>query len=237
MPSNPSSTSSAANFHCPVCGRDRPAEAGREAESVHGEVRQAMMDATTGWDGRAPVCDECLHLHRTAFIEKSLAAERGELSSLEAEVVRSLREQELITKNLNEAFEGTTTFGEHVADRVASFGGSWTFIILFVAIIGGWVAWNASREPAFDPFPFILLNLVLSCIAALQAPVIMMSQNRQQAKDRLRADHDYRINLKAELEVRHLNLKMDQLLTHQWRRLLEIQKIQVDLMEEVARKK
>src|SRR5205823_2265166 len=85
----------------------------------------------------------------------------------------------------------------------------------------------------FDPFPYILLNLILSCLAAIQAPIIMMSQNRLEARDRLRAEHDYRVNLKAELEIRHLHWKMDQLLTHQWRRLLEIQQIQTDLMEEL----
>jgi uncharacterized membrane protein len=237
MPPTSSFASDAPVFRCPVCGRDRPAESGREAESVHGDVRGLMLGTAPAWDGRAAVCEECLHRHRAGYIERCLAEERGELSSLESEVMKSLREQELIASNLNEAFEGTATVGERVADRVASFGGSWRFIILFAAVVAAWIAYNGGKEGAFDPFPFILLNLALSCVAALQAPVIMMSQNRQEAKDRLRADHDYRINLKAELEVRHLNLKMDQLLTHQWRRLLEIQKIQVDLMEELSRRK
>ena len=86
----------------------------------------------------------------------------------------------------------------------------------------------------FDPYPFILLNLVLSCLAAIQAPIIMMSQNRQEARDRMRAEHDYQVNLKAELEIRHLHRKVDQLLTHQWQRLLEIQRIQMELMEDLA---
>ena len=107
----------------------------------------------------------------------------------------------------------------------------------FGVILVVWIAINSiALIWRFDPYPFILLNLVLSCIAALQAPVIMMSQNRQEAKDRLRAEHDYQINLKAELEIRHLNAKIDLLLTHQWHRLLEIQQIQTELIEELARK-
>ena len=110
-----------------------------------------------------------------------------------------------------------------------------TVIISFAVVMAIWIVINTVallRRP-FDPFPYILLNLVLSCLASIQAPVIMMSQNRQEAKDRLRAEHDYRVNLKAEVEIRQINVKMDQLLTHQWQRLLEIQQIQTELMEEV----
>ncbi len=121
---------------------------------------------------------------------------------------------------------------------MAVFGGSWSFILCFGAVLLVWIAVNSIavlRQP-FDPYPYILLNLVLSCLAAMQAPIIMMSQNRQEAKDRMRAEHDYQVNLKAELEIRHLTWKMDQLLNHQWQRLLEIQKIQTELMEELLRK-
>jgi uncharacterized membrane protein len=158
------------------------------------------------------------------------------VSSLDKQVVKSLREQELVSGNLNVESDAQMTIGQRIADRVAGFGGSWSFILSFGAVLVGWIALNTSallRRP-FDPYPYILLNLVLSCLAAMQAPVIMMSQNRQEARDRLRAEHDYRVNLKAELEIRHLHWKMDQLLSHQWRRLLEIQQIQTDLMEELA---
>ncbi len=130
------------------------------------------------------------------------------------------------------------TLGERIADNVAKFGGSWRFIISFGVFLVMWMIINSIvllRRP-FDPYPFILLNLILSCLAAIQAPIIMMSQNRQEAKDRLRSEHDYRVNLKAELEIRHLHAKMDQLLTHQWNRLLQIQQIQVELIEEIAEK-
>lgn len=176
-----------------------------------------------------------MHHYRTEFVQQVLVTEKGELSSLDKEVVESLKEQELVVENLNKLIESQKTFGDDVADRVAAFGGSWRFIILFLAVLVAWIALNSSQLLAqpFDPFPFILLNLMLSFIAALQAPVIMMSQNRQEAKDRLRAENDYRTNLKAELEIRHINLKIDQLLTHQWRRLLEIQQLQLESMEEI----
>jgi uncharacterized membrane protein len=130
------------------------------------------------------------------------------------------------------------TLGERVADKLADFGGSWRFIGIFAGALFLWMAMNSTLlvwKP-FDPYPFIFLNLILSCLAAIQAPVIMMSQNRQEARDRLQAEHDYRVNLKAELEIRHLHEKIDHLLMNQWQRLLEIQQIQMDLMEEVAHK-
>jgi uncharacterized membrane protein len=164
-----------------------------------------------------------------------LEQEKGELSALEQEVVQSLREQEAISENTNVEFESGRTLGERLSDRLARFGGSWTFILLFGSVLVGWIILNTVvfARRTFDPYSFILLNLVLSCLAAIQAPIIMMSQNRQEAKDRLRAEHDYRVNLKAELEIRLLHAKLDQLLTHQWQRLLEIQQLQVDLMEEL----
>ena len=143
-----------------------------------------------------------------------------------------------VTRNLNLEEEERLTFGQHIADKVATFGGSWTFIISFGMFLGLWMAANvvmASRS--FDPYPFILLNLVLSTLAALQAPVIMMSQNRQASKDRLKADLDYEVNLKAELEIRHLHEKIDHILTRQWERLAEIQQIQLEMMQDPALRK
>ena len=123
-----------------------------------------------------------------------------------------------------------------MSDRLASFGGSWTFIGLFFAILVLWMAFNIAviAQVQFDPYPFILLNLVLSCLAAIQAPIIMMSQKRQEAKDRMRSENDYRVNLKAELEIRHLHEKIDHMLTRQWERLAEMQQIQLEIMQEVA---
>ena len=131
--------------------------------------------------------------------------------------------------------DDNNTFGQRIADKVASFGGSWTFIIIFVSFLLGWIAINAFVffNKGFDPYPFILLNLLLSCIAALQAPVIMMSQNRQGEKDREKAKNDYMINLKSELEIRMLHEKLDHLILHQEQSLIEIQKVQMDMMNDI----
>lgn len=162
----------------------------------------------------------------------------GELSTLELDVMKSMKDQGLLAKNVNVEFDRKLTLGERLADKVAEFGGSWRFIITFFIVMVMWIIMNSVlllRKP-FDPYPFILLNLVLSCLAAIQAPIIMMSQNRQEAKDRLRSEQDYRVNLKAELEIRYLHEKIDHLLAQQWQRLVEIQQIQMDLMEELVRK-
>ncbi|BCS32032.1 hypothetical protein TBR22_A12370 [Luteitalea sp. TBR-22] len=136
----------------------------------------------------------------------------------------------------NAAFDAQSTLGERVADRVARFGGSWTFIGLFAVIILGWMAVNEEQARPFDPYPFILLNLVLSCLAALQAPVIMMSQNRQGAKDRLDARADYEVNVRAELEVMALHAKVDQLRERDWSRVIDILERQARVIEALERR-
>lgn len=162
----------------------------------------------------------------------------GELSHLEVDVLKSINSNELLSENIEPEMNEKFSFGERLSDRIASFGGSWPFITLFFTFLFTWMGINvfllATR--AFDPYPFILLNLVLSCLAAIQAPIIMMSQNRQEARDRIRAEHDYKINLKAELEIRLLHEKVDHLLLQQNQRLIEIQQIQIDLMEDIMSK-
>ncbi|HKJ09073.1 MAG TPA: DUF1003 domain-containing protein, partial [Gammaproteobacteria bacterium] len=152
------------------------------------------------------------------------------------EVVQSLREHEILARNVDAEFEQQLTLGERLSDRLAEFGGSWTFLIAFGGVLALWIVVNTAllvRHP-FDPYPFILLNLVLSCLAAVQAPVIMMSQNRQEDRDRLRAQHDYQVNMKAELEIRQLHEKIDHMLSTQWQRLVEIQQVQLELMTEIT---
>jgi uncharacterized membrane protein len=168
-----------------------------------------------------------------------LESEKGELSTLEQEVVRSLREHELLSSNVDTQFEREWSLGDRLADRIATFGGSWSFLILFGVFLLAWIVLNSvvlvQRPP--DPYPYIFLNLVLSCLAAVQAPIIMMSQNRQEAKDRIRSKHDYQVNLKAELEIRHLHEKVDHLLSHQWDRLVEIQELQLELLTDLGAKR
>jgi uncharacterized membrane protein len=174
--------------------------------------------------------------YRKKHLEDLLQEEIGELSKLEKDVLHSINEDELLSRTIKSDIDKPLLgLGDRLADRIAEFGGSWTFIVSFFSFLFGWMAINvfflASRP--FDPFPFILLNLILSCLAAIQAPIIMMSQNRKESKDRQRAEHDYKINLKAELEIRMLHEKMDHMMLQQNQRLLEIQQIQVDLMEDI----
>lgn len=183
------------------------------------------------------ISHEVLNAARLDYVRSALEDQLGELTHLDEEVVDSLHKHEVLSaRPLDEAEEKESSFGARLADRIASFGGSWTFIMTFGGFLLVWIAGNvwflASR--AFDPYPFILLNLILSCLAAMQAPVIMMSQNRQETRDRRRAESDYKINLKSELEIRHLHEKVDYLLHQQATRLLEIQEIQLDLMRELA---
>jgi len=188
------------------------------------------------WDPSQPICDECLERYRAKYVEKVLEEEKGELTSLERDVLHSIEARQLLATDTNADFDQQLTLGQRVADRVAEFGGSWAFIFSFLFVMFAWIILNsvAVLQRHFDPFPFILLNLVLSCLAAIQAPVIMMSQNRQEAKDRLRAEHDYQVNLKAEMEIRNLHEKLDHLLTHQWERLAEIQQVQLDILQQLA---
>lgn len=223
--------------HCLVCGK--AARSLMQGRMVRSTIAEMIRGDFPSWSDEDFICLDDLNTYRSRFVEKVLEIERGELSQLEEDVVRSLKEQELISANTNEEISSSRTMGEKLSDGLASFGGSWTFLTCFSIGMGVWIIINtvvlATR--AFDPYPFILLNLLLSCLAAIQAPVIMMSQNRQEAKDRVRAEHDYRVNLKAELEIRHLHSKLDLLLTHQWQRLLEIQQIQTELLQQLANRR
>jgi uncharacterized membrane protein len=171
------------------------------------------------------------------YVASIVEDEIGELSGMEKEVIQSIGHNEILTENVEEEEDRAATFGERIADRVASFGGSWTFLIIFFIILFVWIGFNVAmlQAKAFDPYPFILLNLILSCLAAVQAPVIMMSQNRQADKDRARSEHDYKVNLKAELEIRLLHEKIDHLLIHEQKKLLEIQQVQIDLMQSIQK--
>ena len=203
---------------------------------MHGPLLDVIAKAAPEWTPDQDLCTNCLNRFRAQFVAQALEEQKGELSTLEADVINSLREHEVISRDTERQYESQLTVGERLADRVAEFGGSWKFILIFAGVLVGWIAVNTVvlTLHRFDPYPYILLNLVLSCLAAVQAPIIMMSQNRQEARDRMHAQHDYEVNLKAELEIRQLHWKLDQLLQHHWQRLLEIQRIQTDLMEELA---
>jgi len=218
---------------CQVCGSAvRP---NLRPGILAGPAVAALVKTAIGhWSDEQWICLSDLHAYRHAYVQSLLEAERGEITALDREVLDSLKAQETLSRNPDEERLEGLTFGQRLADQVAAFGGSWKFLMLFAGALAAWIGLNVIVlviRP-FDPYPFIFLNLLLSCLAAVQAPVIMMSQNRHEARDRVHAMHDYQVNLKAELEIRQLHQKLDHLLSHQWERLVEIQEIQMELMNE-----
>ncbi|ENV48337.1 hypothetical protein P255_01218 [Acinetobacter brisouii CIP 110357] len=224
---------------CTVCKKLFPLKDLIPSDGIRDVIAEAILKDSPEWSEQSFICRSDLTHYRIQYVHSLLKSEKGELTDLEQEVVLSMQNHELITKNVEVELDENWTFGERLADKIASFGGSWTFLICFFVFLVVWIVVNTSvvmLHPA-DPYPFIFLNLVLSCLAAIQAPIIMMSQNRQEAKDRLRSLHDYQINLKAELEIRHLHEKIDHLLSHQWERLAQIQEIQLDLLSEMNKRR
>lgn len=167
-----------------------------------------------------------------------MANEKEQLTKLQKIVQKSIEDENLIVENLLHPPIETMTVGQKVSDKVARFGGSWSFIITFIVILIVWIAFNATLPKAdqFDPFPFILMNLILSCIAALQAPIIMMSQNRQEEKDRKQNVNDYMINMKAEMEIKALHQKIDLLLEDEIRVLFDSQAKQLEMLKRIEEK-
>lgn len=224
---------------CAICGKSFPAKQLVSGEIIRKELAEEIAKTFPTWTSSMSICKADLSVVRGKYVHSLLESERGELSSLETEVIRSLRENDILSSNVDVEIDQNWTFGERLADKIADFGGSWSFLITFAIFLVIWILINsiALLWRPLDPYPFIFLNLILSCLAAIQAPIIMMSQNRQEAKDRIRSEHDYQINLKAELEIRHLHEKMDHLLSHQWERLVQIQELQLELLADINSKK
>lgn len=179
--------------------------------------------------------------HSQEQFRNFLLAKMETFTKHERDLIHRLMQRRHITRNTNKEFDEQLTFGQRLADKVAAFGGSWTFIMIFASVLLTWVILNtfilAKRNEAFDPYPYILLNLFLSMLAAIQAPVIMMSQNRQAAKDRLDAAHDYEVNLKAEMEIETLHEKLDELREQKWAELVEMQQEQIRLLTKLLEEK
>ncbi len=222
---------------CCICKKPMSPDQGQILDMIRPSLFQFIKKRLPDCDSKDFACFDDMRSLRKEYVKVVLEDELGELTQLDQEVVESLQQHELLSANISKQFERKLTFGERLSDRIAEFGGSWKFLIIFGGVLFVWIAINGVVlvTRAFDPFPFILLNLILSCLAAVQAPVIMMSQNRAEARDRLRAENDYKINLKAELEIRHLHEKIDHLLRRQYNRLFEIQQIQIELLEELGR--
>lgn len=188
------------------------------------------------WEAKRGICANCLEQYRAKKFIDYLEAEYRKLSEIEHSVVSKITRRGRVSRVVHQEFDASMTLGERAADKIAQFGGSWPFIGIFGAVLISWMVintWVLAHRP-FDPYPFILLNLVLSTLAALQAPVIMMSQNRQAAKDRMHAQQDYEINLMAEIEIRDLHDKLDSLRFKQWHELWHIQKRQIELLEHLC---
>ena len=202
-------------------------------------VRQSIMELIQKdypeFDANKFLTLEELNHFREKHLENFLTNQIGELSQLEKTVLSSLKDQSTLSDKIDGDDNLSATLGQRIADKVATFGGSWTFIISFSIFLLLWILtnifWLANK--GFDPYPFILLNLILSCIAAMQAPVIMMSQNRQEEKDRERAKNDYMVNLKSELEIRMLHEKIDHLILSQQQEVLEVHKDQMEMMSDI----
>jgi len=222
---------------CAISGKERPRRDLVMLEELRPSLLERIKLDYPDLPMDALISRSVLARYRTAYVEDLLKAEHGELTELDRQVAESLATHETLAEDTDEEFDDQRTLGELLSDRLASFGGSWTFIIFFAVVLAVWITFNLTVPAAvrFDSFPFILLNLILSCLAAIQAPVIMMSQKRQEAKDRLRSQNDYQVNLKAELEIRHLHEKMDHLISRQWQRLAEIQQMQLEIMHEMVK--
>jgi uncharacterized membrane protein len=222
---------------CSLTGRELPRQDLVNLETVRDSLVERIRRDHPDLARDALVSRKELARYRGLYVEELLKAERGDLTEIERRVTESLAKNDTLAEDVERTYEEKRTFPEWLADQLASLAGSWSFIVGFCLALAIWITfnqWRGSGE-AFDPYPFILLNLILSCVAALQAPVIMMSQKRQEAKDRMRSLNDYQVNLKAELEIRNLHEKIDHLLSKQWQRLAEIQQVQLEMLADRQR--
>ena len=220
---------------CVICHKSFAMQDLVSADLIRKAIFITIQKDYPKWTQESFICHNDLDIYRNKYVHQILESEKGELSNLDKEVLENLEKHEIISDDEESGQEWS--FGEKLADKIASFGGSWKFLIIFSVFLFAWVALNTFiliLHKPFDPYPFIFLNLILSCLAAIQAPVIMMSQNRQEAKDRIRSKYDYKVNLKAELEIRQIHEKLDHLLSKQWERLAEIQEIQIEQLSELS---
>ena len=223
---------------CQICKKEKKIQLMRPVDSVRPAIIQLINKDGIEPDPHSYICIDDLNKYRKQYLKNVMEEEKGVLNENDKEVLDSIVERYLISRNVEQDIDKKLTVGQKLSDSIARFGGSWKFIVFFMSFLILWMIINIIFLTArpFDPYPFILLNLILSCIAAIQAPVIMMSQNRQEEKDRMRSLHDYQVNLKAEVEIRLLHDKIDHLIVQHGQRMMEIQQIQIELMEEISNK-
>jgi len=222
---------------CCVCKKKYAVDLLIPGYGIQTEIERLILDENAEWNDECYICKDDFNRLRRKYIYDLVQEERGKVENLEQEVINSIHESDLLSSNPNSEYLERTSTGDKIADKVAKFGGSWSFIIIFFVMLVVWILINTYILifRSFDPYPFILLNLILSCMAAIQAPIIMMSQNRQETKDRMRSENDYKVNLKAEIEIRTLHEKIDHLLLEQWSRMMKIQEVQLDMLEDLSK--
>jgi uncharacterized membrane protein len=225
---------------CCINNKEYPTDQLYSGDSINPQLRALIQKDHPDFNDDSTLSIDELSSYRHKYVHKILQAEKKELNRLDKEVLDSLGSDELLSHQLKNQKMPPLSFGDRIADKVASFGGSWGFIISFFIFLIIWMAINvvilAFNTKPFDPYPFILLNLILSTLASIQAPVIMMSQNRKEERDRQRAEDDYKINLKAELEIRMLHEKLDHMILRQNQRLIDIQEQQTDMLNDILKK-
>lgn len=222
---------------CEICGKTFPEGQLITGHGIRHEIERLIVKDHPTWNDSDLICLDDFNIYRVKYISGLIEDEKGSVETLKDEVVNSISQNEFISIDTSISDE-PAKFGDRISDKVASFGGSWKFIISFSIILVVWIIINSLvlLFKPFDPFPFILLNLILSCVAAMQAPIIMMSQNRQEKKDRIQSQNDYKINLKSEIEIRTLHEKVDHLLLDQWSKMMRIQEMQIEILEEIRTK-
>jgi uncharacterized membrane protein len=222
--------------NCSLCDSLVESRTLASPQKLENRILDLIKQDRPAWEAKRGICSNCLEQYRAKKFVGYLEAEYQKMSDLEQAIVSKITRRGRVSKLVHQDFDQQMKLGDRLADRVAQFGGSWRFIGIFTVIIIIWMGVNSfliAKHP-FDPYPYILLNLVLSTLAALQAPVIMMSQNRQAHKDRMQANQDYEINLMAEIEIRDLHDKLDSLRFKQWHELWHIQKRQIELLEHLC---
>jgi uncharacterized membrane protein len=224
---------------CYITKKEYPVDQLIDYSSIKHQLISLIKKDHPGFSEKDMISYESMNSYRKKYLETLIRKEQRDINKLEKEVINAIQGNTILSENIEPEIESKLSLGQKLADQIASFGGSWTFISIFFVFILIWMGiniWLLTAKP-FDPYPFILLNLILSCLAAIQAPIIMMSQNRQEQKDRQRSEHDYKVNLKAELEIRLLNEKIDHIMIRQNKQLLDIQELQLDYLEELTRSK
>lgn len=215
---------------------DNPSDQHYKISELEKELQTFILKKEPTLTSQTSISYLSLLNYRFQSLNERLKNEVSTSKQLDHELKHKIRTQQVHIKNVNDALKAKETFGQRVADGIAKFGGSWTFIILFIVVLAAWIALNTLPlffEP-FDKFPYILLNLALSCLAAIQAPIILMSQNRQTDRDRVEADNDYEVNVKSEVEIHLLHEKIDYLMASKWQHLIELQQLQIELLQEIT---